>query len=180
VEFIPATARRYAEAAFELALERGELDRWAEDLRALAEALAEPQVLAFLASAKVPEHEKERVLEQALAGIGPLALNLVRLLLGRGRLGLAPQISAAFEERLNEHRGVARAFVTTAVPLDVARQEAIASGLGELTGKQVIVEAEEDPTIIGGLVARIGDRLIDGSTRAKLSALKRELEGSRR
>jgi F-type H+-transporting ATPase subunit delta len=178
VEFIPATARRYAEAAFELALDRQELDRWAEDLRAVAEVVAEPRVLAFLDGARVPGGEKERLLEQALAGIGPLAWNLARLLLGRGRIGLAPQISAAFEERLNEHRGVTQAFVTTAVPLDVATQEAIATGLGELTGKQVIVEVEENPGIIGGLVARIGDRVIDGSTRARLSALKRELEGS--
>lgn len=180
MQFIPAAARRYAEAAFELALERQELDRWADDLRALAEVLAEPGVLAFLDSARVPVREKERVLEQALGGIGPLAWNLVRLLLARGRIGLAAQIAAAFEERLNEHRGVARAFVTAAVPLDVRTQEAVATRLGEMTGKQIAVEAEEEPGIIGGLVTRIGDRLIDGSTRAKLVALKKELAGSTR
>lgn len=180
MQFIPAVARRYADAAFELALERQELDRWADDLRTLAGAVAEPMVLAFLDSAKVPTREKERVLEEALKGIGPLAWNLVRLLLARGRISLAPQIAAAFEERLNEHRGVARALVTTAVPLDIRTQEAVATRLGELTGKEVIVELEEEPSIIGGLVARISDRLIDGSTRAKLLALKKELAGSTR
>lgn len=178
MEFIPAAARRYGEAAFELALERGELDRWADDLRALAQVLAEPGAVAFFESARVPEAEKERVLEQVLEGIGPLAWNLVRLLVSRGRLGLTPQIALAFQELVDEHRGVAHAVVSTAVPLTAPQVEAVAARLGDLTGKQVVVEAQEEPGIIGGLVARIGDRLIDGSTRGKLESLKRELEGT--
>ncbi len=178
MEFIPAAARRYAEAAFELALERDDLDRWAGDLRALAGVLAEPGAVAFFDSARVPDAQKERVLEQVLEGIGPLAWNLARLLVSRGRLGLGPQIALAFQELLDGHRGVAQAQVTTAVPLTASQADAVAARLGELTGKQVVVEAHEDPQIIGGLVARIGDQLIDGSTRARLESLKRELEGT--
>jgi len=178
VEFIPAAARRYAEASFELALKHDELDRWASDLRALAEVLAEPGAAAFFESAGVPEAQKERVLEQVLEGIGPLAWNLACLLLSRGRLGLGPQIALAFQELVDGHRGVAHAEVTTAVPLTASQAVAVATRLGELTGKQVVVEAQEDPGIIGGLVARIGDQLIDGSTRAKLESLKRDLEGT--
>jgi F-type H+-transporting ATPase subunit delta len=70
--------------------------------------------------------------------------------------------------------------VVTAVPLDEQGRQELAGRLSQITGKQVLIEAHEDPQILGGLVARIGDRLIDGSTRSKLSALRRELVGSGR
>ena len=81
---------------------------------------------------------------------------------------------------MDEHRGIAHATVVTAVPLSDAEREAVEKRLGEMSGMQVIAHMEVEPEIVGGLVARIGDKVIDGSTRAKLLALKRSLAGQER
>ena len=173
-------AKRYAQAGFELARERNELDAWERDLRTIGEALGSAEALTFLASGRVPTTAKESFLQQVAPAPAPLVWNLVRLLAAKGRLALLPQIAEAFQELLDEHRGIAHAQVVTAVAMSESEQQELARRLSELTGKQVLVEAEEEPEMLGGLVARIGDRLIDGSTRSKLRALKRELAGATR
>ncbi len=173
-------AKRYAQAAFELARDRDELEVWERDLRQLGEALASPEAVAFVASRRVNTEAKEAFLQRAAGEPSPLVWNLVRLLEARGRLALLPQIAEQFQALLDEHRGVAHAQVLTAVAMSDEDRQALAARLSELTGKQVQVEAYEEPEILGGLIARIGDRLIDGSTRSKLLALKRELAGATR
>ena len=173
-------AKRYAQAGFELARERDELEAWERGLRALGDAASAAEALAFLTSGRVPTTAKESFLQQVVAEPAPLVWNLVRLLAAKGRLALLPQIAEVFQELLDEHRGIAHAQVVTAVAMSESEQQALARRLSELTGKQVLVEAEEDPEMLGGLVARIGDRLIDGSTRSKLRALKRELASATR
>ena len=173
-------AKRYAQAAFELARDHDELDVWERDLGALANALASDEAQTFVASAQVGNEAKESFLRQAAEEPSPLVWNLVRLLATKGRLPLLPQIAEQFQSLLDEHRGIAHAQVLTAVPMSDTERDALARRLSQLTGKQVSVEVTEAPEILGGLVARIGDRLIDGSTRSKLLALKRELAGSTR
>jgi F-type H+-transporting ATPase subunit delta len=104
----------------------------------------------------------------------------VRLLGSKGRLELLPQIAEAFQEFVDERRGIAHARVVTAVPLNDDEQRALAERLSQLTGKTVDLRLYHDESILGGLVARIGDRLIDGSTKSKLIALKRRLAGAAR
>ncbi len=173
-------AKRYARAAFELALDRDELEAWEPDLRALADALGAPEALSFVASRQVTSEAKEEFLRRATEEPAPLVWNLVRLLASKGRLALLPQIVGQFQALLDEHRGIAHAEVVTAVAMSDDEREALARRLSELTGKQVLVEAQERPEILGGLIARIGDRLIDGSARSKLLALKRRLAGATR
>lgn len=173
-------AKRYAQAAFELARDRDELEVWERDLRQLGEALASAEALAFVANRQMPAAAKEAFLQQAAGETAPLAWNLVRLLAGKNRLALLPQVAERFQALLDEHRGIEHAHVLTAVTMSDDEREALARRLSELTGKQVQVEVYEDPEIMGGLVARIGDRLIDGSTRSKLLALKRTLAGTTR
>jgi F-type H+-transporting ATPase subunit delta len=173
-------AKRYAQAAFEVALQRGTLDRWADDLQLVAAVASDASALALLANTKVPLAERYRLLEATLAGIDPLALNLAKLLVAKGRAGLAPQIAEAYRGLMDEHRGVAHATVVTAVPLSGAERQAVEEKLGEISGKQVIAHLEVEPSIVGGLVARIGDKVIDGSTRGKLLALRRSLAGQER
>ena len=175
----PAAAR-YARAAFELAVERNELDAWERDLRNLAAALAMPEAVAFVASRQVTAEGKEEFLRRAAGELSPLAWNMVRLLNTKGRLTLLPQIAEHFQELLDEHRGIAHAQVLTAVAMSDDEKQALTRRLSDLTGKRVDVQAFEAPEIIGGLVARIGDRLIDGSTRTRLIALKRQLAGATR
>ena len=168
-------AKRYAQAAFELARERNELEAWSPVMRLLGEASVSPEALAFLSDRRVPGDAKESFLTQIAGELPPMVANLVKLLESKRRLPLLPQIAEQFQELLDEHNGIAHAQVLTAVPMSDDEREAVATKLSELTGKQVQVEAHEEPEILGGLVARIGDRLIDGSAKTKLLALKREL-----
>lgn len=168
-------AKRYAQAAFELAREKGELDAWDQAMRDLGEATASDEVVAFLADRRMPAEAKQAFLTRVSGDLPGLLSNLIKLLESKGRLPLLPQVAEYFQELLDEHNGIAHAQVLTAVAMSEDEQRRLAARLSELTGKQVLVVAHEEPDILGGLVARIGDRLIDGSARTKLLALKREL-----
>ncbi len=180
--FKGASARRYAEAVFELAVEPGPagpadtIDAWSRDLQTIADFASEADVARVLESGRVPASEKLRLVTAALEPhVSALAMNLVKLLAARNKLHVSRQIFEAFRERADDHRGIAHATVTTAVPLADGERQAIATRLSTLTGKRVDVTPVVDEAIIGGVVARIGDQLIDGSTRTKLIALKRRL-----
>jgi F-type H+-transporting ATPase subunit delta len=112
---------------------------------------------------------------EAVPGIGNVQLNLFRLLRQKGRFALGPSIGSYYRELRDEERGIVRAEVRTAVELDDARREAIVQRLREWTGKSVEIEAAVDEELIGGVVVRIGDRLIDGSTRGRLRGLRDQL-----
>jgi F-type H+-transporting ATPase subunit delta len=175
---IEAAAKRYAQAAFAVALEHDELERWLADLEALASLMTRPEAAALLESDRVPDADKEDLLKTALPDIGPRAMNLAHLLVAKRRVALTDQIWQEFQRLLDEHRGMARANVITAVPLSSEQEEQVAARLGQITGKQISVEPKVDAAILGGLIAQVGDTLIDGSTRSRLVALKRELEGA--
>ncbi|MCI0856252.1 MAG: F0F1 ATP synthase subunit delta [Chloroflexi bacterium] len=168
-------AKRYAQAAFELARDRNELDAWEPAMRSLGEATASDEAIAFLDDRRVPGEAKEAFLTQVTGELPALTSNLVKLLESKRRLALLPQIAEFFQSLLDEHNGIAHAQVLTAVSIGDDERRALANRLSELTGKQVQVEIHEAPEILGGLVARIGDRLIDGSAKTKLLALKRQL-----
>ncbi len=168
-------AKRYAQAAFELARDRNELEAWEGAMRSLGEATASDEAIAFLDDRRVPGDAKEAFLTRAAGELPVLTSNLVKLLESKRRLPLLPQIAEFFQSLLDEHNGIAHAQVLTAVSIGDDERRALASRLSELTGKQVQVEIHEAPEILGGLVARIGDRLIDGSAKTKLLALKRQL-----
>ena len=170
-------AKRYAEAALLLAKESGDEPAWSEGLRALAYLFGDSRAQGVFGGTRVPMTGKAQLVDTALAGVHPLVLNLARLLLRRGRTGLGPQISEAYEELLDEANGIFHANVTTAVPLSEADAKAVERRLAEMTGGQVIVKTRVDEGLLGGLVVRIGDRLIDGSTKSRLLALKSALGG---
>jgi F-type H+-transporting ATPase subunit delta len=174
-------ARRYAEAVFALAGESNTLDRWSDDLAALAAFGDDTDVASLLRGNRVPRDEKMRLVEAGVGGqLSPLAMNLARLLNERGKFHLAREVEHTFREMVDDARGLAHATVTTAVPLSDDERTAIAARLSSMTGKQVDVTPVVDESIIGGLIARIGDQLIDGSTRTRLVALKRRLESAAR
>ena len=173
-------AKRYARAAFEVALEHGTLDRWSEDLRLIAAVMGDAKALALLSNTKVPLAERYRLLETTLSGVEAKAMNLAKLLVAKGRAALAPQITEAYLGLVDDHRGIAHASVVTAVPLSDAERGVVEKRLSEISGMQVIAHTEVDPAIVGGLVARIGDKVVDGSTRGRLMALRRSLAGQER
>lgn len=172
-------ARRYGEAAFQIARDSGAEERWSEGISLMAAVFSYPEMAALMQEARVSTADKIAAVERSLPGVDPLVLNLALLLVHRGRTALAPQIAEAFQELLDAERGIAHAMVTTAVPLSGGEAKAVAEKLSEISGKQVVVESQVDEGIIGGLVARTGDKLIDGSTRSRLIALKRRLREAR-
>jgi F-type H+-transporting ATPase subunit delta len=177
---IRPAARRYAEAVFGLARESGSFDPWAADLDRLAALLEIPMAETALTSPAVPPDRKLAVIDAEVPNLSPQTRNLLQLLLYRDRLELLPDIARAFRELLNRHRGIATAQVTTAVPLDDAARALLAARLSRYVGQQVEMQMTVDPSIIGGVVARIGDQLLDGSVRGRLETLRRRLAASGR
>jgi F-type H+-transporting ATPase subunit delta len=170
-----SSGKRYAQAAFELGLEKNELDSWQGDLRRIANLTADEQVMALLQNPRLPFAAKRSLLQKGLSEIHPLAFNLALLLASKGRLKLAGDISRQYDELLDVHRGIEHAEVIAALPLNDESREAISRRLGEMVERRVVIDARVDPSILGGFIARIGDRLIDGSIRQRLETLKRKL-----
>ncbi len=168
-------ARRYSQAVFNIALERKELDSWQSELEKIASLGEDAAFLALLENPKVRFEDKAKLLSERLGAISPLALNLAYLLVTRGRLSMAGDIAEEYQRLLNSYRGIEQAEVITAVPLDAKDRQKLEEQLGAVVGKKVVLETKVDPSLIGGIVARIGGRLLDGSTRSKLMALRNEL-----
>lgn len=174
-----AYARRYAQAVFQIALEKNELERWQSDLQKIADIVSDVTVLAALENPKLGPEQKIGIFSKNLKDINPLTLNLLRMLIAKSNIGMISEIADAYSLLMDDYHGVKSADVITAVPIDDKDKQKLVEELGELTGARVTLRAEVDPEIIGGIVARVGGKLLDGSTRSKLAALKRELGGRR-
>jgi F-type H+-transporting ATPase subunit delta len=175
-----AYARRYAQAVFEIALKAKELDRWQSDLRKIVSVVDDTEFMAVMESPRLHFGDKARLISERLEGLKPLALNLVLLLVSRNRLGMIGEIADDYQQRLDSYRGIESAEVITAVPLDDKDKLKLAEHLGAIVGKKVVLKSRVAPELIGGIVARIGGKLLDGSTRSKLADLKKELVGAER
>lgn len=168
-------AKRYAIAAFELAQEHGGTAVWQSAVRQIGEFMSDPEVRRVLENTRVGQEPKLSLVAAALADLPGLPLNLARLLVRKNRTSLAAEISAQFDQLLEAEQGVSRARAVTAVALGDTEREALAGRLREQTGGDVILETAVDPSLLGGVVVQIGDRLIDASTKSKLRALRSSL-----
>jgi F-type H+-transporting ATPase subunit delta len=173
-----AYARRYAQAVFEIALEKNELERWQADLQKISGAIADGLFLAVMESPKIKLEDKAALLKALPGGISPLAVNLVSMLITRGGVAMVAEIAAEYQRMLDDYNGIMTAEVVTAVPIDDYEKERLAERLSTLVDKKVVLKQEVDPEIVGGIIARVGGKLLDGSIRSKLTALKRELVGA--
>ena len=171
-----AIARRYAEAVFDLAIRQNTLDRTLEDVREIAQLFAIRKLSYLLREPNIPAKRKEAALRQALADkVLPTSLNLALLVVQRELVEDMPGIANELEQRVLDFRNQAIAEVTTAAPLDTAQQALVKKALEQHTGKNVIMHTRIDPRIMGGIVARVGDQVIDGSVRSRLAALQQRL-----
>ena len=175
-----AYARRYAQAVFEIALEKKELERWQSDLQKIVSTVGDDAFLAAMESPKIKFDDKVRLLSERLGDVNPLVLNLVRLLITRVGIGMIGDIADEYQRLLDGYHGIEPAEVITAVPLDDKDIQKLTENLSTLVGKKIVLKSEVDPRVIGGIVARVGGKLLDGSTRSKLAALRRELVGAER
>ena len=171
-----ASARRYAQAVFAIALDQGEPDRWLDDLALLSDSIANEEFANFLDAPQITLRQKTDLIEESLGdSVGRLALNLISLLASRSSARLLPGITEAYQEMLDAHNGVERAEIVSAVPLSDEQQERIETMLKGIVGSDITSTSRVEPQILGGFVARVGDKVIDGSTRTRLDELRREL-----
>lgn len=167
--------RRYAQAYFELARQEGRLPQWRADLVRSVETLSHPEVAAALANPRLTLTDRTRLALDVLDGIAEPARNLVRLLIERGRTRVLGELVETYDMLTDRDSGVIRAEVTTAIPVDDDLKTRIGRELGEKLGAAVQTEVHQDPTILGGLIIRIGDRVIDSSVRTRLAQLQMAL-----
>lgn len=173
-------AKRYAQAAFEIAVEDGQTAAWSQAMDRIAEFLGEGEAARALRNTRVSQEVKHRLIAAGLGDLPRTPLNLAHILVNKGRTALAPEIAQQFLRMVEQHQGVARARAVTAVALSDTELRALSQRLRDATGRQIVLESAVDPSILGGVVVQIGDRLIDGSTKAKLEALRDSLVGALR
>lgn len=170
------SVRRYAQAAFAIAVERNALEAWISDLETARGIFTGSDVQTFMVAPSVPENVKLDGIATLLSDLDHLVRNLVSLMVINGDIERLSSVCDTFRELTDDHLGIGRALITTAVPLDDVRRKRIVTSLEELTGYDRIEVSEQvDPEIIGGVVARVGDRLFDGSTRSRLRSMQEAL-----
>ena len=172
-------ATRYARALLDVATSESAPERAEQDLARFAALLAaHPELQRVLASPAVPASRKRALTDALLARLemsGPAA-KLLRLLADRDRLALVPELLTVYRERLLDYQRVIRAELTTAEPLAADQQARLQERLARATGRQVTLSTRVDPTIIGGVVAKIGTVVYDGSLSTQLSKMRERLE----
>ena len=170
-----ASAKRYAQAIYQMAFEQDSIDRWGEDLKAFTEACEDPGLKNFLAHAKVPLARKVAAVKEGFTTSDPLVRNLLALLVSRGLVNLLPEVETEYRRLLDQYHGREHVEVLSAIALESSQVDGITRFLERLIKKQIELKSRVDPSILGGLVIRVGDRLIDGSTRSRLEALGQRL-----
>ena len=166
--------RRYAEAAFQLASRDDAIETWRRELEQ-ADAAVDGQLMDVLANPALPLDERLDAANRVLADLGQSVRNLVFLLVRRSRIEQLPRVVAEFI-RLDERRqGITHATATSAAPLTDIERKALTARLEQMTGGRIALETDVDAGLLGGLVVRVGDRLIDGSVRGRLERLRNQL-----
>jgi len=173
------SANRYAKALFQVAVEeKADLAKVGEDLDAVVAMMAASPDLAMAATrAAVTDAARQSLIEavsKAMTLSAPVTKTLV-LLARSGKLSLVPDLAAAYRERLLAHQNIVRADVTSAAPLSPEKTRALEESLSKVTGKKVEITASVDPELLGGVVARIGSTVYDGSVKTQLSRMRQEL-----
>ncbi len=172
-------ANRYARALLDVAVkEKADLQQIEQQLGAFVDLFrANPALEKVLVNPAIPVQRKRGVIAELTkrAAPQPVLAKLLALLADRDRLVLLPDLAAAYRERLLDHLKVVRAEVTTAVSLPVDRTRALETSLAQLTGRTVVLSSKVDPSIIGGVVARIGSTIYDGSVTRQLEKMKQRL-----
>ena len=164
----------YAEALFEAAHDRGELEGTLDDLKEFLGALEESEELRlFFYGTQIPETQKRRAIDGLTEGMTSSMTNFLKVLIDNDRTEVLDEIVLRYEELVKEHLGRVEVDLTTAVELSQEELDGVKSRLGRiLDGKEVILETHVDPELVGGAVFRFGGREIDGSVRGQLSSLR--------
>ncbi|MFT3696270.1 MAG: ATP synthase F1 subunit delta [Kofleriaceae bacterium] len=171
-------ARRYAKAIFEIGSSQGGLDKIGSDLRSLANAIKDSQELqSTLTSPAIPKADRRKVVDGLLQRIGVVTVsrNVVYMLLDAERLSYVISISRELDAMIEAKAGRVTAEIVSAKPLDPMQLSQITASLEKLSGKKVTVTKREDPELLGGVIAKVGDVVYDGSLRTQLRTIRDEL-----
>ena len=171
--------RGYAEALFRIVQAEGELDRVEDELFRFGKLLeSQHELKQALSDQSLERAQRLKVLEELLADkVSPHTLSLLAFVVEQGRARQLPQILAQLADLAAEARQSVVAEVRSAVPLDDGQRAEMAEALSKATGKKVEIKALVDPSVVGGVVAKVGDTVIDGSVRRRLEQLKEQVRG---
>ena len=167
-------ASKYATAIFEIAKEEKNLDGYDKNLsKVCSDVFAIPEAVKFFQNPLVPQQAKKDLLKRALdKEVSPTVMNFLMLLVDKKRIGVFNEIYDIFTSLKNKEQGILIADVTTAFPLTKKQQDALIKKLMSLTGRKIKIRPHKDASILGGLILKIGDKLIDGSAAGRLRALQ--------
>jgi F-type H+-transporting ATPase subunit delta len=166
--------RRFAEAAFQLATRDDTVETWRRELEQAA-AMTDGQLMAVLANPALPLDQRLDAANKVLAGLGQPVRNIVFLLIRRSRIEQLPRVVDEFNRLDDRRQGITHATATSAAPLTDTEARALTARLEEMTGGRIALTTDVDEGLLGGLVVRVGDRLIDGSVRGRLERLRNQL-----
>jgi F-type H+-transporting ATPase subunit delta len=178
-----AIARRYAKALLLIGKEDGQIDTYREELGAFASLIEQEKSLKqVLVNPLYDAEGRKKVLMQVIDNL-KLSRSMTSFLLflfDKGRIGFLSAINDSFQKFADELKGVARASLVSAAELSSDTVDKIRSALSKRTGKDIILEVEQDPELIGGIVTRIGDLVLDGSVRTQLLNMRESLKRGER
>jgi F-type H+-transporting ATPase subunit delta len=174
-------AKRYAKAIFSLGKEQGKVEAYADTLNGIAD-LFKDQALELedaLTNPLYPLEARQKVMEKVseAAAADTIMTSFLNLLIEKKRVDVLPEIASAVQEMLDSEENISHGSVTSAIEIDSSLLEKIQATLEKITGNKVILETQVDPSIIGGIVAKVGDLVLDGSIRTQLNGLKESIKG---
>ena len=173
-------AGRYASALFDLARDEKQIDAVSRSLETLNQALADSRELNQLVTSPLVDRDEAQNAFTAVAAelnLDPITGNFLQVLARNGRKGQLPQVVRLFRRLAAEHRGETTAEVVSAHPLPDDQMAALKAKLRERAGRDVAIEARTDPTILGGLIVKMGSEMIDSSLKTKLNRLAQAMKG---
>ena len=172
-------AQRYAKALFSLGKEQGKNEKYSETLNAIAELYKEESIESALVNPLYPLEARQKVMAKIaeLAKADTIMANFLNLLVEKKRADILPDIAHEMQVMVDKEQNISHGSVVTAIELDDALKVKIQKTLEQITGKKVIVETKVDPSIIGGIIAKVGDLVLDGSIKTQLNGLKESIKG---
>lgn len=169
-------ARRYAEAAFEIATRDDTVATWRSELETAAKVVADERALEVVANPAIPVERRAEVVAELLGDRASRPVqNLIQLLLRRGRIEELPRVADEFRRLDDARQGISHATVTSAAELTPDEIRDLTRRLEQTTNGRIALDVKVDPSLLGGLVVRLGDRMIDGSVRGRLERLRNQL-----
>lgn len=170
-------ANVYSNALFEVAIEENKIDQLYNELTQITDLFSEyPDFFELFKTPKISVEDKKKSIEEVFEGkISTEMLNFLKIVLDKRRSNAIFSIKSEFDKKVYAHKGIEKATAETAVPLDSEEMKRLENALGDMTGKKIELKNVINPNVIGGLLLRVGDKVVDGSIRKRLSDMQDSL-----